>query len=206
MKRKFKKLGSSVSDKTVLWLLISLTSGVAFGVLTVINNQYLSASTQLIFADYFNFERQSIFDYFFSYFVGAIPHVLLLVIMGLCAVGKPFIYATVFLNGFCYGMMTGYIFSNYKFFGLIYNSVVFLIPALTYFVALLFMARESLRFSGCIFKQTCQSDDHNIVNGDLSLFLFRNSAFTVFMAFSCLIRALFSRFLGDLSILNFGWK
>lgn len=203
MKGKFNKLTNSFTDPVLPILIFGLAVGIFCGVFAGIGSRYISENTGSIFSIFLKLNGNGFFDTFVSCALGCLPMILFMLVFGLAAVGSPLIVFAVIFYGFSYGVFAGYIMHNYHFSGFLYNTFVCLIPEVIYAAMLIFLARESVRFSRVVFKQIKGIGDMEIsADSDLSLYLFRVSVFSAFIILSCLIKAVFYSFLGNLSIFS----
>lgn len=100
----------------------------------------------------FNIEDRFI-NKFFSSFFEWLPFMLGIFISGTSAVGMAVSPLIIAYKGYCYGIVAGFLYTNYFFNGIIY-SLIFIIPStLIAAFGLFFTGKNSFGFSLCLAKQ-----------------------------------------------------
>lgn len=168
-----------------------LIGAVAAGTFSVNSNNTINN----ICRDYFiKRETESIFSCFIGGFSSSLIIILLSYLLGLCAVGTPFLYMTLVFDSIGKGLILGFLYLQYGFLGIL-KSAVFLLPQ-SLFLCLLIMF--AVKFSVKMSKQVfCMLYDSKITVDYHLSFKKYNQKYALFVFCLALISAfdaLMSRF------------
>ncbi len=147
------KNGFLSKDRFLISLLFTFCSGILIGSVAL-GTSYADKAAVLnrICESYiYSRQEQSVFASFFASFSSCFVMLLSAYVLGVCAVGIPFLYIIPFVDGIGKGTIIGYIYAKFGYAGLL-KSTLLVIPQNTIFCFLILMAvRFSLKMSYQIF-------------------------------------------------------
>lgn len=119
------------SNKSPLAITILFITGIILGTITINkHNEFILIKTAEIFKDYLAVQAgQSLFALFMNSVFKFSIYILMIYILGLCAIGSPLICALPLIRGLGAGLISGYLYSAYALKGIGY-CVLIMYPGL----------------------------------------------------------------------------
>ncbi len=119
------------SNKVPLAVTLLFVTGIILGTVTVTKrNEYILIKTAEIFKDYITVQTgQSLFALFMNSVFKFSIYIIVIYLLGLCAIGSPFICAVPLIRGLGAGLISGYLYSAYSLKGIGY-CVLIMYPGL----------------------------------------------------------------------------
>ena len=135
-----------------------LIAGLFVGIFTYSKNTFAFDYSKNCINDILSKQSNlSFFKIFFDSFAGGLLYAVILFSFGASVLGlalSPFLLA---FKGFLYGSVITYLYTEYAFNGIIFNTVFILPSAIFYIIALILFARESVYFSFFLGRLTLPS-------------------------------------------------
>lgn len=146
---------------------------------------------------------RSILDNFLSYISADTVFIILSVFFGLCVIGEPILWILPLIRGLGLGLITGFVYKTYSVQGVLYSTVLIVIPAVISSLAMAVSCKESILSSREI-KSALKEDGKQFNYGEfLKLFAVRNLILYAFVVLSGLIGCLLTYFLsGKISLVS----
>lgn len=147
--------------------------------------------------------NRSILDNFLSYITADTVFIILSVFFGLCVIGEPILWILPLIRGLGLGLITGFVYKTYSVQGVLYSTVLIVIPAVISSLAMAVSCKESILSSREI-KSALKEDGKQFNYGEyLKLFAVRNLILYAFVVLSGLIGCLLTYFLsGKISLVS----
>lgn len=145
---KSKKLSEIIKSGYVFALMFAAyIVGMVVAVLLLKENEKVFSAAVAAFGEFSDKRTGGFLSVFFSALVDSLPAMLAVFISGTCIVGAAIIPFFVFYRGFCYGLLAGYLYSQFAMNGIIYSLLFIIPPSLIGAFALFFSAKQSYGFS-----------------------------------------------------------
>ncbi len=104
--------------------------------------------TEALFKEYINVRASGKFLFAFGVsLLNSLRALAIIYLAGTSAIGLVLSPVLVFLAGFNYGAVSGYVYMTYGLSGIVFNLFVFLLPSIVLLFALLLQAKEAVNFS-----------------------------------------------------------
>ncbi len=193
------------SNQTLTLLCILLLTGVFLGAVCVKHaDEAMLEKIKLLTGTYISSEvSRSILDNFLSYILADTVFIILSVFFGLCVIGEPILWILPLIRGLGLGLITGFVYKTYNVQGVLYSTVLIVIPAVISSLAMAVSCKESILSSREI-KSALKEDGKQFNYGEfLKLFAVRNLILYAFVILSGLIGCLLTYFLsGKISLVS----
>lgn len=193
------------SNQTLTLLCILLLTGVFLGAVCVKHaDEAMLEKIKLLTGTYISSEvSRSILDNFLSYILADTVFIILSVFFGLCVIGEPILWILPLIRGLGLGLITGFVYKTYSVQGVLYSTVLIVIPAVISSLAMAVSCKESILSSREI-KSALKEDGKQFNYGEfLKLFAVRNLILYAFVILSGLIGCLLTYFLsGKISLVS----
>ncbi len=146
---------------------------------------------------------RSILDNFLSYISADTVFIILSVFFGLCVIGEPILWTLPMIRGLGLGLITGFVYKTYSVQGVLYSTVLIVVPAVISSLAMAVSCKESILSSREI-KSALKEDGKQFNYREfLKLFAVRNLILYAFVILSGIIGCLFTYFLsGKISLVS----
>lgn len=140
---------------------------------------------------------RSFLDSFVSYVSADTIFIMLSVFFGLCVIGEPILWALPMIRGLGLGLITGFLYKTYSVQGVLYSTVLIVIPAVISSLSMAVSCKESILSSREI-KSALKEDGKQFNYGEfLKLFAVRNLILYAFVILSGVVGCVFTYFLAD---------
>ncbi len=193
------------SNQTLTLLCILLLTGMFLGAVCVKHaDEAMLEKIKLLTGTYISSEvSRSILDNFLSYILADTVFIILSVFFGLCVIGEPILWILPLIRGLGLGLITGFVYKTYNVQGVLYSTVLIVIPAVISSLAMAVSCKESILSSREI-KSALKEDGKQFNYGEfLKLFAVRNLILYAFVILSGLIGCLLTYFLsGKISLVS----
>ncbi len=193
------------SNQTLTLLCILLLTGMFLGAVCVKHaDEAMLEKIKLLTGTYISSEvSRSILDNFLSYILADTVFIILSVFFGLCVIGEPILWILPLIRGLGLGLITGFVYKTYSVQGVLYSTVLIVIPAVISSLAMAVSCKESILSSREI-KSALKEDGKQFNYGEfLKLFAVRNLILYAFVILSGLIGCLLTYFLsGKISLVS----
>ncbi len=193
------------SNQTLTLLCILLLTGMFLGAVCVKHaDEAMLEKIKLLTGTYISSEvSRSILDNFLSYILADTVFIILSVFFGLCVIGEPILWILPLIRGLGLGLITGFVYKTYSVQGVLYSTVLIVIPAVISSLAMAVSCKESILSSREI-KSALKEDGKQFNYGEfLKLFAVRNLILYAFVVLSGLIGCLLTYFLsGKISLVS----
>lgn len=193
------------SNQTLTLLCILLLTGMFLGAVCVKHaDEAMLEKIKLLTGTYISSEvSRSIIDNFLSYILADTVFIILSVFFGLCVIGEPILWILPSIRGLGLGLITGFVYKTYSVQGVLYSTVLIVIPAVISSLAMAVSCKESILSSREI-KSALKEDGKQFNYGEfLKLFAVRNLILYAFVILSGLIGCLLTYFLsGKISLVS----
>ncbi len=193
------------SNQTLTLLCILLLTGMFLGAVCVKHaDEAMLEKIKLLTGTYISSEvSRSILDNFLSYILADTVFIILSVFFGLCVIGEPILWILPLIRGLGLGLITGFVYKTYSVQGVLYSTVLIVIPAVISSLAMAVSCKESILSSREI-KSALKEDGIQFNYGEfLKLFAVRNLILYAFVVLSGLIGCLLTYFLsGKISLVS----
>ena len=139
-------------------------------------------------------EMQSIFACFIGTFSSSLVTLALVYLLGLCAIGTPFLYFTLVFDSIGKGIVFGYLYLQYGFIGIL-KSVFFLLPQNALMCLIVISAvKFSVKMSKQIYFLTAYSSTKTDYNLSFKKYNQKYLFYVLCLGLICVFDALMSRF------------
>lgn len=184
------------SNQTLTVLCVLLLTGMLLGAVCVkhADEAVLERIKTLTGAYFVTGNESSIIKNFLSYISADTQFIILSVLFGLCVIGEPILWLLPVIRGLGLGIITGYIYKTFNVQGVIYSTVLIVIPAVISSLAMAVSCKESILSSRDI-RSTLKQDSKQFNYREfLKLFAVRNLILYVFVVLSGIIGCVLTYF------------
>jgi len=193
------------SNQTLTLLCTLLLTGMFLGAVCVKHaDEAMLEKIKLLTGTYISTGvSRSILDSFFSYISADTVFIILSVFFGLCVIGEPVLWVLPMVRGLGLGIITGFVYKTYSVQGVLYSTVLILLPAVVSSLAMAVSCKESILSSREI--RTALKEDGKQFNFKefLKLFAVRNLILYAFVILSGVIGCLLTYFIsGKISLVS----
>lgn len=133
---------------------------------------------------------------FFSSLGSTVPLMLVVFILGFCALGIPLISLSAAFRGIGIGAMLGYMYAFYGVKGISYCLLLVIPPALLSIPAIILACKEAMRFSGIVFSFISKTNGRNDKFPDMRKYCLRFVVFLLALIAAALVDCLFTLLFG----------
>lgn len=193
------------SNQTLTLLCILLLTGMFLGAVCVKHaDEAMLEKMKLLTGTYINSGvSRSILDNFLSYILADTVFIVISVFFGLCVIGEPILWTLPMIRGLGLGLITGFVYKTYSVQGVLYSTVLIVIPAVISSLAMAVSCKESILSSREI-KSALKEDGKQFNYGEfLKLFAVRNLILYAFVILSGLVGCLLTYFFsGKISLVS----
>lgn len=182
-----------IQNSWLLGLLIFFIVGLSFGVFSFERFNFAESYAVSYIEDFLSSRANS---GFFSIATDSLFHALFFMV--LCFVSGASMFGVVMsplcisLNGWLYGCISAFLYSEYSLKGVAFHAVILLPAAVILTVALVLASRESLKFSLCLARLTFPSTPPANMYCDFKNYCGRYLLLCLLVLFSALVDALIS--------------
>lgn len=184
------------SNQTLTVLCVLLLTGMLLGAVCVkhADEAVLEKIKTLTGAYFVTGNENSIIKNFLSYISADTQFIILSVLFGLCVIGEPILWLLPVIRGLGLGIITGYIYKTFNVQGVIYSTVLIVIPAVISSLAMAVSCKESILSSRDI-RSTLKQDSKQFNYREfIKLFAVRNLILYVFVVLSGIIGCILTYF------------
>ena len=135
---------------------------------------------------------QSILTTFYNSLVSTVPLLIITFILGLCAIGVPFIPFISVFRGLGLGISMGYLYAFQGLKGIGYCALIIIPPAIVSSIAIILACKEALRFSSIIFMSMTSKGNKTGKIPDMKKYCLRFCVFLFLLIAAVIIDACFS--------------
>lgn len=193
------------SNQTLMLLCILLLTGMFLGAVCVKHaDEAMLEKIKLLTGTYISSGvSRSILDNFLSYISADTVFIVISVFFGLCVIGEPILWTLPMIRGLGLGLITGFVYKTYSVQGVLYSTVLIVIPAVISSLAMAVSCKESILSSREI-KSALKEDGKQFNYGEfLKLFAVRNLILYAFVILSGLVGCLLTYFFsGKISLVS----
>lgn len=193
------------SNQTLTLLCTLLLTGMFLGAVCVKHaDETMLEKIKLLTGTYISSGvSRSILDNFLSYISADTVFIILSVFFGLCVIGEPILWTLPMIRGLGLGLITGFVYKTYSVQGVLYSTVLIIIPAVISSLAMAVSCKESILSSREI-KSALKEDGKQFNYGEfLKLFAVRNLILYAFVVLAGLVGCLLTYFLsGKISLVS----
>ena len=193
------------SNQTLTLLCTLLLTGMFLGAVCVKHaDETMLEKIKLLTGTYISSGvSRSILDNFLSYISADTVFIILSVFFGLCVIGEPILWTLPMIRGLGLGLITGFVYKTYSVQGVLYSTVLIIIPAVISSLAMAVSCKESILSSREI-KSALKEDGKQFNYREfLKLFAVRNLILYAFVALAGLVGCLLTYFLsGKISLVS----
>lgn len=193
------------SNQTLTLLCTLLLTGMFLGAVCVKHaDEAMLEKIKLLTGTYISSGvSRSILDNFLSYISADTVFIILSVFFGLCVIGEPILWTLPMIRGLGLGLITGFVYKTYSVQGVLYSTVLIIIPAVISSLAMAVSCKESILSSREI-KSALKEDGKQFNYGEfLKLFAVRNLILYAFVVLAGLVGCLLTYFLsGKISLVS----
>ncbi len=149
-----KSLLSILKDGYALIIMfICYVSGVLGGAFSLRTNDIILKKSETVYTDYLQGRLDKKFISVFLFSISEwLPYILIIFVAGLCIVGIALIPIFIFLKGFSYGILAGYIYTHSDFKGILFILILIIPCTLIVAFGLFFAAKRAGEFSVALAK------------------------------------------------------
>lgn len=184
------------SNQTLTILCVLLLTGMFLGAVCVkhAGEAMLEKIETLTGAYFVTGNESSIIKNFLSYISADTQFIILSVLFGMCVIGEPILWLLPVIRGLGLGIITGYIYKTFNVQGVIYSTVLIVVPAVISSLAMAVSCKESILSSRDI-RSTLKQDDKQFNYREfIKLFAVRNLILYVFVILSGIIGCILTYF------------
>lgn len=184
------------SNQTLTILCVLLLTGMFLGAVCVkhADEAVLEKIKTLTGAYFVMGNESSIIKNFLSYISADTQFIILSVLFGLCVIGEPILWLLPVIRGLGLGIITGYIYKAFNVQGVIYSTVLIVVPAVISSLAMAVSCKESILSSRDI-RSTLKQDGKQFNYREfIKLFAVRNLILYVFVILSGIIGCILTYF------------
>ncbi len=193
------------SNQTLTLLCILLLTGMFLGAVCVKHaDEAMLEKIKLLTGTYISSgASRSILDNFLSYISADTVFIIISVFFGLCLIGEPILWTLPMIRGLGLGLITGFVYKTYSVQGVLYSTVLIVIPAVISSLAMAVSCKESILSSREI-KSALKEDGKQFNYREfLKLFAVRNLILYAFVILSGLVGCLLTYFFsGKISLVS----
>lgn len=193
------------SNQTLTLLCTLLLTGMFLGAVCVKHaDEAMLEKIKLLTGTYINSGvSRSILDNFLSYISADTVFIILSVFFGLCIIGEPILWTLPMIRGLGLGLITGFVYKTYSVQGVLYSTVLIVVPAVISSLAMAVSCKESILSSREI-KSALKEDGKQFNYREfLKLFAVRNLILYAFVVLAGLVGCLLTYFLsGKISLVS----
>ena len=134
------------SNQTLTVLCVLLLTGMFLGAVCVkhADEAVLEKIKTLTGAYFIMGNESSIIKNFLSYISADTQFIILSVFFGMCVIGEPILWLLPVIRGLGLGIITGYIYKTFNVQGVIYSTVLIVVPAVISSLAMAVSCKESI--------------------------------------------------------------
>ena len=187
------------SNQTITILCILLLTGMFLGAVCVKHaDEAMLEKIKLLTGTYISSgASRSILDNFLSYISADTVFIIISVFFGLCVIGEPILWTLPMIRGLGLGLITGFVYKTYSVQGVLYSTVLIVIPAVISSLAMAVSCKESILSSREI-KSALKEDGKQFNYSEfLKLFAVRNLILYAFVILSGLVGCLLTYFFSE---------
>ena len=184
------------SNQTLTILCVLLLTGMFLSAVCVkhADEAVLEKIKALTGAYFVTGNESSIIKNFLSYISADTQFIILSVLFGLCVIGEPILWLLPVIRGLGLGIITGYIYKTFNVQGVIYSTVLIVVPAVISSLAMAVSCKESILSSRDI-RSTLKQDGKQFNYREfIKLFAVRNLILYVFVILSGIIGCILTYF------------
>ena len=181
------------SNQTLTILCVLLLTGMFLGAVCVkhADEAVLEKIKTLTGAYFVTGNESSIIKNFIS---ADTQFIILSVLFGLCVIGEPILWLLPVIRGLGLGIITGYIYKTFNVQGVIYSTVLIVVPAVISSLAMAVSCKESILSSRDIRSTLKQNGKQFNYREFIKLFAVRNLILYVFVILSGIIGCILTYF------------
>ncbi len=195
------KTYKSIAKKNIviISLFITFFIGMIYGTIILSYSSPINNIITSLSKEFFNTRiNQPIIQTFLLSISSSIIFLIVLYILGFCAISHPMIFFTIFFKGLGIGITVTHLYSTYKLKGILFALVIIIIPSIISTVSIIIAGKEALRLSTLFLSKIFPK-----IDGELSpkTFKFYNLKFIILLIFiiissiiDLVCSVLFSRF------------
>lgn len=183
-----------VKNRLFIFICVLFATGVAVGVFSRTGSQGIADFSEKLISDFIK-ARAGVS--FFRAFISSVSSALLILIMafvfGGSLLGFVLVPMLVLFCGFCYGIMSALVCSQFGIKGIAFIAVILIPSCLIFFVCFLFMSRFAVLFSWQIASLTLPKTQPVCLYASFKVYCARLAVSSVFCIVSALVDAMLSR-------------
>ncbi len=167
--------------------------GIIFGCLSLKNNSVVFYKAEGLYRDFISSRTDKVFlSQFCSALLDWLPFMLAVFVCGTCIVGMVLSPIFICYKGFCYGALSGYLYSAFSFKGIILVLIFIIPPTLICAFILFFCGARSYTFSLKLAKSVLPGKINEDMYGNFSIYLKESLILIIFSVIASVIDALIS--------------
>lgn len=183
----------------IISLFITFFIGMIYGTIMLSYSSPINNTITSLSKEFFNTRiNQPAMQTFLLSIFSSIIFLIILYLLGLCAISHPIVFFTIFFKGLGIGITVTHLYSTYKLKGILFALIIIIIPSIISTISIIIAGKEALRLSTLFLSKIFPK-----IDGELSptTFKFYNIKFIILLIFiiissiiDLICSVLFSRF------------